>query len=247
MKRMYKEEIEFIIKLIHQGKSLNKISKITGKSKSTIYYYYNKINGITIKKISLKNLDNEFLGEFLGIFAGDGNFYFNKKGYKYLIRLFFNSKEEKYAKEIKEILSKSFLKEPNLRKEKNQNLITVEYRSKILINFIKKYLKWDPTKKKGESVCLIKSQFPKNFKIGFIRGSLDSDGHLSENKISFASISEKLIENIEIFLQELGFKNFHKSSYLDKRGNRKRMYYININKPDRENFLELIQPRNKNF
>jgi len=247
MKRLTKKEKEFIIKSIIGNKSLAHISNITKRGKPTIYYYYKKIKGKKYKSPCLEKLDDEFIGEFLGIFAGDGNFFFYKKQYRYLIRLFFNVTEIDYVNELAELFYKNFRKKPNVRRENGKNHFTIEYISKDIYCFIKKYLDWVTTEeiKKSHSIHLKEKEVSKEFKIGFVRGLFDSDGHISRKRINFASTSIKLTENAINFLRDLGIEDFIFRSYQDKRGKRKRIYHIDIRTPGKGKFIETIKPRNR--
>jgi len=251
MRRLAKKEKELVIKLIKNGKSLAKISEITNRNKSTLYYYYKKIKGKKFKDVNLKNVKDEVIGELLGVFAGDGYTFFDKKSYKYSTRIFLNKTEEVYANSLGELFEKHLLKRPNIRKEKSDNIITLTYYTKKLHNFILENVKWGISKnsighnKKSRTVFLKQLNRSKEFKVGFLRGCLDSDGHISKSKINFASSSKKLIEIIKLFLTDVGINNFNKYFYDDKRGNRVGIYHIDVNKSEREKFIEAINPRNR--
>ena len=67
----YKFRREKIKSMIKNDLSLNKISQKLHVAKSTIYHHYLKIKGKQIKNVVIPK-DNKILGEFLGVFAGDG-------------------------------------------------------------------------------------------------------------------------------------------------------------------------------
>lgn len=227
-----------MILMISKGISINKITKKLNIPKSTVYYYYRKIKGRKIKTINIKN-DVESIGEFIGLFAGDGNF-FKDKNYHYRVSLYFNSKSEEGLKnEVKEMLTILFNKKPNdnLRCD---GIFILSYSSKQIYLLLKKYLTWQINKKKTYSICLKYKKITKKFKIGFLRGNLDSDGYLTKNKINFDSSSFKLIKDIMSFLKDLSI-NYTYSKVLDKRPNRAIMHHITVK--DRGKFLELIKPR----
>ena len=243
MKRLNKKELELISKLIEMGYSLNKISTKLNKSKTTIYYHYRKTKGETMHPIKNISFNEELLGEFIGLFAGDG--YSDKTSdYKYRTYLFFNLlKEEDFVKDLtKNVLIPLFNKSPMISKRKN--LLTLSYYSKEIHKLIKSYLEWDPKIKKTYSVGLKKKKFSRKFKIGFIRGSLDSDGYFSQKKISFATVSPKLAEDISSLLKDLEIKH-SKTLYKEKRKNRKDIYHIFVSWKDHKKFIDLINPRNR--
>ncbi|MDP3917448.1 MAG: LAGLIDADG family homing endonuclease [Nanoarchaeota archaeon] len=244
MKRFTKKEINNINKLIKNGKSLRQIGNIIQRSKSTIYYHYKKINGKKFKSISLENLTDCFLGEFLGLFAGDGNYFFDKKSYGYNLRFFFNINEKIYVEELSQHFHKMFKKKPGTYFYPKKSIIILGYKSKALHNLLVKNLNWKASQKKTYTIHLKEKYRSKEFKIGFLRGSIDSDGHLSKNKISFASTSKKLMNNIESFLIDLNFRNYKRYKYEDKRKNRVKIHLLQLNRPERKKFLNLIKPRN---
>ena len=203
------------------------------------------------KDLQLENANEEAIGELLGVFVGDGYIYLDRKAYKYSTRFFFNLTEEKYAKDLSDFFEENFSKKPNMRKEKYNRIITITYYTKRLYHFILEHVGWSISRniighnKKSRTVFLKNINRSKKFKIGFLRGCLDSDGHISKNKINFASASKRLIETIGLFLEDVGIKNFNMWYYDDKRGNRVGIYHIDINRPERKRFIKTIKPRNR--
>ena len=242
MKRLTNSELKKINVLIEKGNSLNKIHKELNKSKTTIYYHFRKRKGLTTKRIEKINKDEKLLGEFLGLFAGDG--YLDKtKDYKYRIFLFFNKKKEKEYTNllIKNVLLELFNKKPMVIDRKN--VIALTYYSKIIYKLVNEYLNWDKSNKKTYSIELRNKKHSVEFMKGFIRGSLDSDGYLSKNKISFATVSPGLAEDISLFLTKLGIKH-SKTLLKEKRENRKDIFHLFISRYDHKKFMETIKPRN---
>jgi len=237
--KLSQTRIERINSLTRKGNSLNTISNKLNIKKTTVYYHFKKIRGRTVKPILIDVSDKELLGELMGVFAGDGGF--NKtKQYQYRVSFYFNKTEDKYVKELKEIFYVLFQKYP--MQFQRQNKLILRYNSKAIIELINNYLTWNKQGKKSHSIRLITENHCESFRIGFIRGNLDSDGYLSKEKITFATSSPYLANNINNFLNDLGI-NYHYYKYLDKRKNRVPMYHINIRKPKRNKFLDLIKPR----
>jgi len=241
-KRLNQNEIEYIKSLIKSGSSLSKISKLTNRSKTTLYHHFRKIKGRTINPIQVNHNNKEIIGEFIGLFAGDGCFY-KTKDYHYRVYLYFNVTEINYVKDlIKNVLLSIFDKRPMIFKPENR--INLCYYSKNIYRLIKDYLEWNKNTRKTYSVRLKHRNHPKEFFIGFIRGSLDSDGYFSQNKINFSTVSPGLMEDISYSLDKLKIKHSVKL-YKEKRKNRKDIYYINISKREHNKFINLVQPRNK--
>lgn len=90
-----KKEIKKIKRLARQEKSVNNIKNKLKLPKSTVYYHFKKEVGQKQKENQPVIPDNQdFKGEFCGIFAGDGNYYYDKKKGEYRIRICLNHNYE---------------------------------------------------------------------------------------------------------------------------------------------------------
>ena len=233
-----------ILSKIVQGVSINIISKELGIAKSTIYHHYKKMNGKKIKPVRF-NFTDEDLGEFIGIFAGDGNYYYHKKTGHHRISIYTGTYEKKYAKNLSLFLSTIFSKSPSIFKMKKYNVITTRYNSKDIYLLLKNNLHW--TGKKTYTVQLkdIHSRSIK-FLEGFLRGLLDTDGNIYQprNRVSFGSVSEVLMRQVQYTLEKWGFRPlFH---IFKPRGNRVPFYAVSMNGDRAIKFIKLIKPRNPN-
>lgn len=209
MKRLSPKNKTKIIRLANKGLSLNKISKLTGKSKSTIYYHVKNF----VKKVSCINLSllNEWeRGYLIGFFFGDGNLAFPKKEYSY--RVIFNlnkKKEEEIAKRIEHILKKAGGKPFRVlfKNPRNKNLLRIVCVSKNLYEFCKNNIVYKIKKEfRGmknvqKKSHLKKLNFSKKFICGFIGGIIDSDGYINLKKGYSATISSSSRK----FINQLGF------------------------------------------
>jgi len=247
MKRLSEKEKAQVISLMKDGKSLNHISKLTGRNKSTLYYHYEKLLGKKFKKVNLPT-DEEFIGELMGLFAGDSNLHYDKIGGRHVVRFYFNFQEKSYVDELTNLFSAHFLKDPYKSREKN--VLVVRYYSKELFNFIKEYVGWGISldrrgaNQKSRTVYLKGSNYSDNFKIGFLRGFIDSDGYLTDKKILFGSASGKIMRQVSRFLSDLGFQNFKLSYYERNDETRVGIWHLYVHKVERDKFLSLIKPRN---
>ena len=248
MKRLNRKEKKTISSLIKKGKSLNYISKLVNKNKSTLYYHYKNLFGKKLKDLEIDSKDDLFIGELIGLFVGDGYCFFDKKKYVYSIRLYFNNTEKDYVNSIINLFYEKLNKKPHLNRVKN--VLVLRYYSKELFNFILGYVGWGISinraghNKKSRTVFLKDLPYSKEFKIGFLRGFVDTDGHISNKKINFASASKKIMEQTNSFLTDLGFNDFNYFFYKEKRPNMVGMHHINLNKSERDKFFSIIQPRN---
>jgi len=242
MIRLKSEKIELIKILTKQGRSLKEISNKVGKGKTTVYYHFKKIKEKSCFPIIVNSTDIEKIGEFIGLFAGDGSF-FLAPNYKYTIRLHFNLKESGYVKNlIEEVLIDLFQKKPMIFTLENR--LNICYYSKNIYLLIKENLIWDLGKRKTYSVRLKNKNYSYKFRIGFLRGCLDSDGYIGKNKINFATVSTGLSKDIINFLDYLCI-DYSNKVYVDKRPNRVPIHHINIRKHHFNRFINIISPRNK--
>ena len=147
LKRLKEEEIKEISRLVGHGNSIDEVSRKMNISKVTVYYYLRKKSRNKKNPIKIDFANQELIGEFMGLFAGDGNFLFQKKSYQYTIRLYFNVKERSFADDlIENVLLKLFARKPWMGRCKN--VLILRYYSKEIYKLIKEYLTWDPNSKK---------------------------------------------------------------------------------------------------
>ena len=235
-------EKEKIKRLISQSNSLSSISEKLTKPKTTIYYHFKRLKGKTTSPTTIISNNQELIGEFIGSFAGDG-YACKFSDYKYRVYIAFNITEERYVHDFtKNVLLQIFSKKPMLFRRKSCVLLC--YYSKNIHILLHKYLTWDPNGKKTYSVALRDRNYSRSFLIGFLRGSLDSDGYVSDKKISFATVSPGLKESITYALEKLHIK-YSVHLYKEKRLNRKDIFHIFVSWKDHQKFLHLINPRNK--
>lgn len=242
MERFSRNELAKVTRLIKKGLSLNKISSISGRSKTSIYYHFRKIKGKIVQPVAVNYSNDELIGEFMGLFAGDGCINVTRD-FKYRVFLCFNYKTEQQLayNTIQNLLIPLFGKKPMIftRKTSNFNLC---YYSKNICQFIKEYLTWNESSRKTYTVSLRTRKHSDKFAIGFLRGSIDSDGHISKHNISFASVSKQLIEDISSFLSRFSIKH-NIRTYKEKRANRKDIQHITVSWTDHDRFLNLVEPR----
>ncbi len=235
---MTKKEKEKLFRLIKQGKSLNEICKEMRLKKTTAYYYVRKIRGRKIKPVVIDTSDEEKIGEFIGVFAGDGSYFYDKKRFKHVICISFNRKErfiaEYYANVIEKIAKKPYI-------YYRKNVVVVRVVSKEIISFIKNFLEWNG--KKAHTVSLKKNvnKLSTKFLIGFLRGLIDSDGYVRKGRkeIYFGSVSEKLIHN---FTKILDLFHFKYKVYKQTKGINKHFYKVRIANEEVDKFCRLVRP-----
>lgn len=236
-----------VIDLINKGESINKIRKITGRAKSTIYYHYKKIKGKKYKEIKFNFKNNEELGEFLGIFSGDGSFNLGKN-YHYKIKIHIGYYEKPYANYLKKKFIEWFDKKPqeyytNYNGKKSK--IELVYDSKQLYLFLRRYLSW--TGKKAYTIKLKKLNIKdKEFNLGFVRGLIDTDGnyYAPKRRLSYATTSRELINQVfRIFKHNI---KIDPKFYLYKKSKRSDLYTLSVHGVEAKKSIELVKPKNIN-
>lgn len=242
MLKLNESELNSVKELIGDGRSLKQIARILGRSKTTIYYHFRKLKGKTMKPMILNLQNDELIGEFIGLFAGDG-YADRTKQFQHRVYLCFGLKEKLFVDDlIKNVLIPLFGKKPNISQW--GSCIYIRYFSKEIYEMINEYLDWNKDSKRKYSVHLRHTSHSLGFVIGFLRGSLDSDGCLSPNKTVFSSVSKQLINNICEFLSRMNIAHtLHVCR--TNRGGRRDFYHAYILRKDREKLLTLINPRNK--
>lgn len=200
--RLNQEERENIRKMTLDGKSLNKITKLTGLGKTTIYYNVKDLKPRQWRKL-IVSLPDEKIGELMGAFAGDGSYY--HAGYlkgnchhniRYSLCL---SRDMEYAMYLIDLLKKLNLN-PFLYKKLKENAMDISLNSKEYIRFIHEFLEWDDVRSHSIRLKFSVENYNQDFIKGFARGLMDTDGFVEVSNVSCGSTSERLIKNLaEIF------------------------------------------------
>ena len=240
-------ETEQIKALVLSGMSLNSITKIIPRSKSTIYYRYKKLEGARkMRKLTLPVRQSTEVGEFIGVFAGDGNYY-KDSAYRYQIRIFITATDKRYVAEIASLINSLFGVFPWVYERKPYNVTIIRLISKPAVAFIKTYLDFNRNKSASVKLKGQISDYDTNFIIGFLRGLLDTDGHieLKRKRLAFATISLGLANDVEDCLKRLNV-SYYSNVHIDRRGNRHPMYRIYIHR-DFDKFVELVEPKHFNY
>lgn len=228
--RLSPKEISLIRSLTFDGKSLNYLSRLLGVDKTTIYYQVRKFKPRIKKEFNPTGLTDYQIGELMGAFAGDGNYYhqsynrdFPKRSNQHKIRYFLTfSREKEYADYLF-----SLLKGLNLNPHTysvDESVLVVFVNSKDYIEFIKKYLIWESDKTFTIRLKNPINSYPDSFLKGFARGLMDTDGFLNTSNAACACISSSLMDNLsEIFTK---FKIDHSKTLTKRYGNQRDIVYV---------------------
>jgi len=236
-----------IIRFIKEGNSINKIRKMTGCAKSTIYYHYKKIKGRKKKPVEISFEKERELGEFLGIFAGDGSFTLGKNSH-YKIRIHLGFYEKEYADFLVKQLTTWFNKKPHIYYKKYQNKdssIDLHYDSKLIYNFLKEHLVWEG--RKTYTVRLKKLDLRKReFNLGFLRGLIDTDGnyYAPKRRISFSSTSKLLADQAEKIICSNVYLDPNR--YLIKSEKYADLHTLTLHGEKAKKLIDAIKPNNIN-
>ena len=238
-----------VLSLIKKGISINQIRSRTGFAKSTIYYHYKKIKGRKIKRIKFNFQNEGELGEFLGIFAGDGSFFRGKNG-KYVIRIYTGYYEEGYRKYLEEAFDTWFSKPPKvylIKSEGMHSAVAFTYGSKQIYELLKEHLYWG--KNKTHTVKLKEFDLQrKEFNLGFLRGLIDTDGnyYFPKRRLSFSSTSEALANQAREIINEQGITTNFRSFTYPKETHRAELYTLTLHGDKAHKVIKLIKPSNPN-
>ncbi|MBI2109900.1 hypothetical protein HYT58_01860 [Candidatus Woesearchaeota archaeon] len=232
-----------VLELIRGDNSINKIKELTGLAKSTIYYHYKKIKGKRWPIVTIP-ADDKILGEFLGIFAGDGSFFHRKKTGHYRIAIHLHAIDDKdYGAYIKGLIEKNFSKKV-WEYYRPPNSLSLYFNSVDISNLIKNYLNLYP--KKTYDIHLNKplDGLPKEFLTYFVRGIVDTDGHVNKyGQIVLCLASKRMIEQISLILNKFDIKN--KISIREKRPPEHLQYEVKMLRRDAQDYLKIIGFSNK--
>lgn len=247
MKRLPNFKKQKIVELIKKGISINKISKQISIAKSTIYYYYKKIKGRKKQPLNLNPSYTKREGEIIGIFIGDGSECYEKKAGHYFVNVHFGLQNKRYLFYVKNLFESYFKKKFRIVQDKNRSIRITTY-SKEICDYFKNYLDYDP-RIKHSTVKLKTLNLPMEFKIGLIKGLVDTDGHVYFNekekkaRVSFHTTSKVLALQVGYILDQLGIKY---SCNVQKRYNWKPIYNVQLWKRSIENFLNEVKPYKTN-
>jgi intein-encoded DNA endonuclease-like protein len=235
MKRLTETQRELIKKMAKDGLSLISIIKKIRLPKSVVYYWFVKEKGKKIKPIKICNDLEEEIGEIMGVFAGDGNFYLDSN-YRYRIRFYLSKDEIKYAKKLNNLLKKVYGKCGNIIFYRN--MLIIDIHGKAIIEHIKTFLQWEG--KKTYSIRLKKdpSEYSLEFLRGFCRGVFNAEGWIFKNNLMMSSVSKTLINNISESLNLL--KVPHLKTVWKSKAKKKLSYAIFFNKANTIIFLQKI-------
>lgn len=234
-----------VLEMIQEGQSLNKISKETGLNKSTVYYHYKKIKGKKIKEIAFSFKNQDELGEFLGVFSGDGNLTINKRG-SYDLRISIGAYESGYADYLYQKMGKWFGKFPQKITQDykgNPSVIILRYRSKKIYNLLQENLTWEG--KKTYSIQLKQLDlYNTKFNRGFLRGLIDTDGsyYRKRKRLTFSSTSYLLARQAYLIItSNIGIRP---AFYTYKKEGRATLYTIELYKAKAEKVIKCVKPMN---
>lgn len=240
MKRLTQKERKLIKELSKRSWSINKICSKLNLKKSVVYYWFIKYVNKKSNKVKIKYELEEEIGEVIGAFAGDGNYYFDPRNYEHKIRFYLSPDEEKYAEVLSSKIGKLFNKLPRIYKY--SYIIIVEIISKDVSNFIKNYLFWKENKTK--TVQLIKpiSKYSIDFLRGFCRGLFDTDGWITKNNLMISCVSDNLMKDLSYSLKSFSIQ--HKLTEWKRRDEPNPVKAIVLDKQNTTKYFHLIGTSN---
>lgn len=189
-------------------------------------------------------MDTQTIGEFIGIFAGDGN-YCRDNSYHHQVRIYININDTAYISEVKQIIFAVSKKSPFINERPAYNVTVLRVNSINFVELIRTYLNWGHTKTRTVRLAKSPDSYSNNFAKGFLRGLMDTDGSLSKTRAIYSTISSGLATNISDLLTR--FRIEHEIyMQIDGRGNRKPIFRIVIRK-DIVSFIRIVRPKHFNY
>ncbi|MDE1851812.1 MAG: LAGLIDADG family homing endonuclease [Candidatus Micrarchaeota archaeon] len=244
MKRLTAYQRIMIRELAKTG-SLNEIYTRLSLPKSTVQYWYSDYsNYVAPKSLRFDLGSNLSVGEFMGAFAGDGN-YTKDRAYKHQIRIYINRADTGYINHLKGLMFSLFGKNPSIFIDTKKNVAVLRLVSADLIAFIRTYLRWEHTKTKTVRLAPGVKR-TKGFITGFLKGLMDTDGYINKKQhvAVFSTISSNLARDIGTSLRGLGIKyNCYKN--IDKRPNYNPIFRVAV-RQDFLKFINIIKPYHAN-
>ena len=160
--------------LASKGKSVNTIKDKLELTKSKVYYHFKKEVGQKQKENRLElPKDDEVRGEICGVFVGDGDFHKDNNGH-YRVEVYLNYKDI-YWQELKRFFSEELNKIPMVFQDVEKSRKVLRYNSNALYKLFQEHLEWGDDK--TYSIQLKDTTKSEKFKIGFVRGLIDTDGY----------------------------------------------------------------------
>ncbi len=207
-------ELDLIQKEHSKGVSGKKIGEILNRDALVINRCIKR--GVSPGKRNTIEIDfkpefKELLEEFIGAFAGDGNFYLKPNG-GYRTSLFLNEKESAYANYLKNVVKNVFGFYPRIWHYKRGHMIYLVIQRKRVYQIIRLLLNWS-IKNKTYTIGLVNDlqNYDSAFLKGFIRGLISTDGSVSYKgnkklrvKVEFSSTSKRLINQYVSALKLFG-------------------------------------------
>lgn len=239
MKRLDKKTKIKIENLAKKGISLNKISKRLELSKSVTYYWFKKSSLHKMPKIIINDSLKEEIGEIVGAFCGDGNYYVDRN-YRYQIQIYLAADEKWYADHLNNYFKKVFNKHGWIWYNKIDHIILFRILGIDIINFIKKFVDWKINKTYTISLKNSIATYDEQFLIGFLRGLYITDGWYDKTgyTANFGSTSSKLVENFASVLNLFSIKYY---TYNYQKEGRKIFYRLTIPRNNAQLFFRTIK------
>lgn len=175
--RLSAETIDSIQRLALEGFSIERISSMLTLSKSTIYYhakrFCRKQTRLDLNALTLKEK-----GYLIGVFVGDGNIIWKPRKGQYGMKITLDKANDQDVAEY--VCSLIVGAGKRSLKQIEGNSLILRIFSRKLLEFILSYVlvKKRPGSKRNAKSLIGCENWDSDFRIGFISGAIDSDGHV---------------------------------------------------------------------
>ena len=156
-----------------------------------------------MENLKISNINDKEKGYILGLLAGDGYLFHDKKSRHYHIEFYLNSIKDKAIRDLIEEIIKKLELTPQKYFDKRFNCVRIRTYSKELYEYITK-------RSYNENF---------DFKIGFVSGFIDSDGYYNKKKSTLVIINTNLekIKLANLYLKDLGINSSINKKFMSKK------------------------------
>lgn len=147
------------------------------------------------------------LGWLVGVYTAEGNIENENKTVKFSL----NITESDYADKLANIIANKFGERINVNRDEENNSMTIRCTSKVLVEFVKRFIGGTTSKSKRIKSKLF--SMSEAFRQGFVIGMIDGDGHIeASGKITVHTSNRDLMIDLSNICRSLGVNTSYYSS-----------------------------------
>jgi hypothetical protein len=253
-RRLSSLEIESIQTLAKKGLSLKRISAQLCAPKTTVYYHIRE----HCKKMTYLNLSvlpEKEQGYLVGMFVGDGSLIVKRKQGRYLTKFTLDAeRDQDIANYLLSIFKKA---DKRITRYEERSSLAFKVYSKEFVEFLLKHVTYikQRSSRRRMKILINPERWTTAFKLGFVSGLIDSDGHVyyNQRKTKYFGVLIKTANNafrdqlIEI-LTTLGIEaTTYTAKRYKKSYSRKPQYVVYISTQELKSYPRFLAMKLKRF